>query len=79
MAWQPHDKDNNPRTPSQYVRNDINCNPVVGPIGTYERNDINCDPDATQPTATTVTDPYGNTYSNWNGDYVDSPLNPPSP
>ena len=57
-----------------YQRHDKDCNPAPAPEP-YERNDIDCDP-ATQPGFTEATDSYGNTYRNYNADYVESPLNP---
>jgi len=74
MTWQPRYSDNSPRTASTYVRHDINGN-VVTSIDTYVRHDITGAVVTPQPSTTTVTDPYGNTYSNWNGDYVKRDVN----
>jgi len=67
MAYQRHDKD---RIPTGKSLLDINA---------YVRHDSDNIADVTQPTTNTVTDPYGNQYLNWNGDYVRSPLTPPNP
>jgi len=72
MAWIPHDNDNNPRTPSTYVRHDITCSSTSQgtlAINGYIRREIDCTP-SVQPTHTPVLDPYGNYYRNWDGDYV---------
>ena len=54
MAYQRHDKDNNPTAAPQ----------------PYQRHDENCDVDLDQPAHTEATDVYGNTYRNYNADYV---------
>ena len=52
-----------------YIRHDINGDPAPAPEP-YERNDINCNPTVPQPSYTEATDSYGNTYRNYNADYV---------
>lgn len=52
-----------------YQRHDENCDPAPAPQP-YQRNDENCDPVDPQPGYTEVTDSYGNTYRNYNADYV---------
>lgn len=69
MAYQRHDKDNNPVTLSSYQRHDKDNNPVAS-IDTFVRHDVNNVADSPQPTSTNVTDVFGNTYKNFNADYV---------
>jgi len=52
-----------------YQRHDVNNNPVTS-IESYKRHEIDCTESPVQPQYNTVTDSYGNTYENWNGDYV---------
>ena len=54
-----------------YQRHDENCNPAPAPQP-YTRHDENCVEDTEQPAFTEATDVYGNTYRNYNADYVDS-------
>lgn len=69
MAWVARNSDNTPRTPSPYVRHDEN-NSVATPAADYVRHDEDNNADAVQPTSVEATDDYGNTYDNYNGDYV---------
>ena len=68
-----------------YIRHDKDCNPAAAPAP-YERHDVNCDPAVDlpanladkdpevvyKPSYTEVTDSFGNTYRNYNADYVES-------
>ena len=54
MAYQRHDKDNQP----------------VTTINTYVRHDKDCAVASTQPGYVEKTDSYGNTYRDYNADYV---------
>ena len=85
MAYQRHDVDNNPvlsidpyqrhdvdnvaDTPSAYQRHDVD-NDVVLTIDPFVRHDTDNVADVPQPTSSDATDVYGNTYKNFNGDYV---------
>ncbi len=69
MVWQARNSDNTPRTPGPYVRHDEN-NAVDTPAADYVRYDESNVIDTTQPASVEVTDDYGNTYDNYNGDYV---------
>ena len=68
-----------------YTRHDKDCQPAAAPLP-YVRHDVNCDaaeelpadpadkdPEVRyQPSYTEVTDSFGNTYRNYNADYIDS-------
>ena len=69
MAYQRHDENNLPESVSPYVRHDKD-NAVDTPHGDYVRYDENNVIDSTQPTSVEQTDVFGNTYDDWNGDYV---------
>ncbi len=51
-----------------YIRHDVDNNPEA--VGTYSRHDEDNVIESPQPAYTEVTDSYGNTYRNYNGDYV---------
>lgn len=51
-----------------YTRHDVDNNPAA--VGVYSRHDEDNVIDSPQPTYTEATDSYGNTYRNYNGDYV---------
>lgn len=73
MAWIARNSDNTPRTPSPYVRHDVDNVEVAGGLlseNAYARHDESNADEVPQPTSTTVTDDYGNQYKNWNADYV---------
>lgn len=52
-----------------YIRHDENCDPAPAPE-TYVRHDENNVAEDPQPGYVEATDTYGNTYRNWNADYV---------
>jgi hypothetical protein len=68
MAYQRHDENCNPApAPQPYQRHDENCNPAVAqPVDPTDK-----DPEVTyEPSYTEATDTFGNTYRNYNSDYV---------
>ena len=72
MVWQARNSDNSPRTPSAFVRHDADNNVVVGGLdgqNAYDRHDED-NVDETNPGHTVATDDFGNSYKNWNADYV---------
>ena len=69
MAYQRHDKDGNPASVSPYVRHDSN-NAVSATPANYVRHDTDCAEETTQPTSVAQEDVYGNTFLDFNGDYV---------
>ena len=73
MAWIARNSDNTVRTPSAFVRHDTNNDLVAGGLSgqnAYVKHDASNADDPDQPTYATVTDPFGNQYKNWNGDFV---------
>lgn len=69
MVYQRHDKDNNPLNTAEYLRHDKDCS-ERSPHENYVRHDKTCTQVTPQPTSTAEEDDFGNTYLNYDGDYI---------
>ena len=69
MTYQRHDKDNNPVSVGSYVRHDKD-NVEVTTIEDFIRHDVDNVADNPQPSSSVATDVFGNTYKNFNADYI---------